>query len=179
MDPDAQCVRQIYYPLIFLAVIGAGGILLGSNPGFKELELAGLFEASNPSLVITAPELLPTVRAISKGFDIPDSKILVFANALETPKGFKSWHELFQYGEDDWVRFDNEVVAKETAACLVTTSGTTGMPKLAILSHYSWVAFNSVVDDPIPKPYQIRRYVGFTWLRALNHCESYSWQSGG
>ena len=154
---DAYCPSQIYYPLIFLAVIGAGGILLGSNPGFKELELTGLFKGSNPSLIITAPDLLPTVRGISKEFGIPDSKILVFGKALETPEGFNSWQELFRYGEDDWVRFDDEVVAKESGACLVTTSGTTGLPKLALLSHYSWVAFNSVVDDPLPKPYQIRR----------------------
>ena len=138
-------------------MIGVGAVFLGSNPGYKEYELTSLFESSNPSLVIAAPDLLSSVLNVMKELSIPDSSLFVFAEALATPGGFQYLHELLPYFEDDWVRFDDEKTAKETAACLVTTSGTTGMPKLAVLSHYSWVAFNSVVDDPIPKPYEIKR----------------------
>lgn len=143
-----------------MAVIGAGGVFLGSNPGYKEFELTGLFESSNPVLVISAPELLPTVQKVAKQLSIPDSNLLVF-DAVESTSStdIKSWQELFAHGEEDWYQFNSVETAKDTSACLVTTSGTTGMPKLAVLSHYSWVAFNSVVDDPVPKPYDIRRYM--------------------
>lgn len=132
-------------------------MFVGSNPGYKELELTSLLETSKANLVITAPDLLPTVKAVAKRLWIADSKLLVFATPRDTPDGFRSWQELFQHGEDDWLRFDNEKLAKETPACLVSTSGTTGMPKMAVLSHHAWVALNCVIDDPNPKPYQIKR----------------------
>ena len=138
-------------------MIGTGAVWLGSNPGYKEFELTNLFESARPRLVITAPELLPTVHAVTRDFDIPDAKVFVLSEPQNAPEGAKSWRDLLQRGEDDWIRFDNERLAKETPACMVTTSGTTGLPKLAVLSHYSWVAFNSVVDDPVPKPYEIKR----------------------
>ena len=145
--------------MLFLAVIGAGAVFVGSNPGYKEFELTSLLETSKANLVITAPDLLPTVKVVAKKLRIADSRVLVFAEARDTPDGFRSWHELFKYGEDDWVRFDNEKAARETPACLVSTSGTTGLPKMAVLSHHAWVALNCVIDDPNPKPYQIKRWV--------------------
>ena len=148
-----------------MAVIGAGGVFVGSNPGYKELELTNLLETSKASLVITAPDLLPTVQNVTQKLQISDSRVLVFAEACDIPNGFRSWNELFQHGEDDWVRFDNEKTAKETPACLVTTSGTTGMPKMAVLSHHAWVALNCVIDDPNPKPYQIKR-----WVKSIAFC---------
>lgn len=144
-----------------MAVIGAGAVFVGSNPGYKELELTSLLEISKASLVITAPDLLPTVQAVTQKLRISDSNVLVFAEACDTPEGFRSWKELFRHGEDDWVRFDDEKSARETAACLVSTSGTTGMPKMAVLSHHAWVALNCVIDDPTPKPYHIKRWVNF------------------
>ncbi|KAG8526575.1 uncharacterized protein KY384_008776 [Bacidia gigantensis] len=151
--------RPIYYPLIFLAVIGAGAIFVGSNPGYKELELTSLLETSKPNLIITAPDLLPAIQSVAKICHISTSKILTFAEQDETPKGFRSWTDLFKFGEQDWIRFDDLHTAKSTPACLVTTSGTTGMPKLAVLSHHAWVALNCVIDDPVPKPYDIKRLV--------------------
>lgn len=149
--------QQIYYPLLFLAVIGAGAVFVGSNPGYKELELTSLLTTSKASLIVTTPDLLATVQIVTKKLKIPDSRILAFAEARDAPDGFRSWTELFQHGEDNWIQFDDEKTAKETPACLVTTSGTTGMPKMAVLSHHAWVALNCVIDDPDPKPYQIKR----------------------
>ncbi|MCJ1422163.1 hypothetical protein MMC29_000042 [Sticta canariensis] len=159
ISPSTPKLAQIYYPLLFLAVIGTGAVFVGSNPGYKEIELTSLLETSKASLVITAPDLLPNVQIVTKKLNISDSRILVFAEAWDTPDGFRSWKELFQLGEDDWVQFDNERTAKETPVCLVSTSGTTGMPKMAVLSHHAWVALNCVIDDPSPKPYQIKRLV--------------------
>lgn len=130
---------------------------MGSNPGYKELELTSLLETSKATLIITAPDLLPTVQVVTKKLKVSDSKVLIFTEGSDIPDGFKSWKELFQHGEDGWVQFDNERTAKETTACLVTTSGTTGLPKMAVLSHHAWVALNCVIDEPNPKPYEIKR----------------------
>ncbi len=134
-------------------------MFVGSNPGFKELELTSLLESSEASLIITAPDLLPTLKTVTEELKIPDSSVLIFAEDHDIPHGFQSWKELLQHGEDDWVQFDDAKTANETPACLVTTSGTTGMPKMAVLSHHAWVALNCVVDDPNSKPYEIKRLV--------------------
>ena len=134
-------------------------MFIGSNPGYKELELTSLLETSKASLIIAARDLLPTVQSVAKKLKISNAKVLVFDDVRDTPDGFRSWKELFDHGEADWIQFDSEKTAKETPACLVTTSGTTGLPKMAILSHHAWVALNCVVDDPNPKPYQIKRWV--------------------
>ena len=134
-------------------------MFVGSNPGYKELELTSLLETAQPNLIIAEPELLPALQTVTRALDIPETSVLAFAEAHEAPAGLRSWPELFQYGQDDWVQFDDVKLAKETPACLVTTSGTTGLPKLASLSHHAWVALNCLIDDPIPKPYMIKGYV--------------------
>ena len=132
---------------------------MGSNPGYKELEFSNLVETSKASLIITAPDLLPVVHTVAQSLEIPDSSILIFAEPAKTPLNFSSWEELLHQGEEDWVQFDDEKIANETPACLVTTSGTTGLPKMAMLSHHAWVALNSAIEDPVTKPYEVRRSV--------------------
>ncbi|KAI9791589.1 MAG: hypothetical protein M1816_003675 [Peltula sp. TS41687] len=153
----SQARTAIYYPLLFLAVIGAGAVFVGSNPAYKVVEFTHLLKTSETTLVIAEPDLLPTVQAATSILGIPDSDVLVFAELERTPEGFDSWRRLFQHGEEDWLRFEDEKVSKQTPACFVSTSGTTGLPKMAVLSHHAWVALNCVIHDPEPKPYEIKR----------------------
>jgi 4-coumarate--CoA ligase len=90
--------------------------------------------------VIVEPELLPTLlEAISSSPDILDlSNIFVFNTRGQViPKGFKSWEWLLQHGEEDWVCFDDLKQCMDTEVSRLSTSGTTGMPKVAIQSHYN------------------------------------------
>jgi acyl-CoA synthetase (AMP-forming)/AMP-acid ligase II len=77
---------------------------------------------------------------------------------FSAPKDVKSWKTLLQAGEwsGDWYKFDDLETSKRTPAAIQFSSGTTGLPKGAILSHYNLVAQHTLVYDTNPRPYQVR-----------------------
>lgn len=66
-----------------------------------------------------------------------------------------SWIELTQRGEQDWIRFNDKDLAQSTPACLLFSSGTTGLPKAALLSHHNLVAQHTLLQEQVKKPYQV------------------------
>jgi 4-coumarate--CoA ligase len=71
--------------------------------------------------------------------------------------GFQSWEILLRYGESTWERFNDEKTSNETIASLFLTSGTTGLPKVAAVSHRGSIARCLASSDPDPKPYSVSR----------------------
>jgi len=142
--------------MIYLGVIGTGGCFIGSNPTHTFLELKHLLTISRPKVLIVEPDLLENVLPAAKECGISTSNILIFNTRSQTiPSGFKSWEILLQAGESDWIRFDDEKLAKSTTAALLCTSGTSGLPKVAALSHHALVAANIQAYDSKNKPYKV------------------------
>ena len=73
------------------------------------------------------------------------------------PNGLESWETLLESPEssEDWIRFDDLERAKRTPAAMQFSSGTTGLPKAAILSHYNFVAEHTLVYEIFPRSYQV------------------------
>ena len=140
---------------MYLAVVGAGGRFIGSNPSYSSFELQHLFKISEVRFILTDPELLQNVETASKAVDIPASNIFTFHTDFQRKApDFDSWEVLLRHGESHWIEFDNEVKAKTTVAALMSTSGTTGLPKVAQSSHYSQVA-QSIILKEENKPYEV------------------------
>lgn len=80
--------NSIYYGPLFLAIVGAGGVYVGSNPAYTEAELAHLFAISDVKFIFTGPELVERILPPSRRHGIPEQHILVFdadSPTLTTP----------------------------------------------------------------------------------------------
>ncbi|KIW86931.1 uncharacterized protein Z519_12396 [Cladophialophora bantiana CBS 173.52] len=158
---DCVCVHSfnnIYYPMLFLGIVAAGAIFAGTNPAYTHFELAHHFKTSRTRFIIAEPDLLLAVVSAAKECDISKNNIWAFDIQNETiPAGFSSWRALLGHGEKDWIRFDDEQVSKGTTAARLFSSGTTGLPKAAALSHYNLIAQHTLVNETYPIPYEPRR----------------------
>ena len=77
----------------------------------------------------------------------------------------RSLLKLLDHGESDWIRFSDETVAKSTPAAMFSTSGTSGLLKAAVLSHYALVSQHlSIMSNPL---YQVRRLITLPFFHIL------------
>lgn len=150
--------------MLVLAIVGAGGIYTGTNPSYTPMELAHHFQASGTKFVISEPEILAPVLAAVKERDTPDANVLIFdVLGQEVPAGRRSWNDLFNHGEQDWVAFNDLQRAKETTAARLFSSGTTGLPKAVTITHHnssrstSWSSRSIPDHTRYPCPDAIRR----------------------
>jgi acyl-coenzyme A synthetase/AMP-(fatty) acid ligase len=109
--------------------------------------------------LITEPEMLKSIQAAAKETGIPESRIWIFdVLGQRIPAGFKSWKALLEHGEKDWVRFDDEKTSQNTTAARLFSSGTTGLPKAAVLSHYNLIAQHTLVHEYKQKDWVVSNF---------------------
>ena len=158
---DVVCLHafnDIMYPMLSLGIIGAGGIFTGTNPSSTSSELAHHMRASHTKFVITEPEMLEAVLAATKECKLAKSRILIF-DVLDQaiPEGFSSWRTLLSQGEEEWVRFNDIETAQKTEAARLFSSGTTGLPKAAMISHHNLIAQHTLYWEDHKRDYSTKR----------------------
>ncbi|KAL1968640.1 hypothetical protein VTN77DRAFT_1466 [Rasamsonia byssochlamydoides] len=164
--------NNVLYSAIFFAIIGAGGIYMGTNPRSQPHELEHLLQLAEPKWIITSPDGLPMLREVGTTLKGLSSQICILdayaiarlsqfllstqsttygsTDQTEEQTGVLNFASLLDHGESDWIRFDDKATAETTPAAMFTTSGTGGLPKAAILSHHAMVTHHLSIQYPVP-----------------------------
>lgn len=83
--------------------------------------------------MIVEPQLLSTALAAAAEVGLPTSSIYAFDVISKTDDAdIPSWEVLLKHGESNWVTVDNP---NQSVAQYASTSGTSGLPKAAMLPH--------------------------------------------
>ncbi|KAE8139066.1 hypothetical protein BDV38DRAFT_291781 [Aspergillus pseudotamarii] len=154
-------LNNIYYSVVVLAVIGAGGIFTGTNPSYTAGELQHHLKTSRSKFVICEPEFVSPLLESVKQASIPNENVWVLdttGDATLSP-GLQSWTLLLKQGECDWVRFNDLAIAKKTTAARFFSSGTTGLPKAVEITHHNLLAQHSLVFEAHPRPYSVSHLI--------------------
>lgn len=146
---------KILYNALYLSIIGAGARFTGVNPAYTIHELVHHMQLTKPKLLIVEPKLLEVARVAAKECGLPRTHIYVFdVRDKNTSKDLLSWNELLQHGERDWVKVDDPAT---TIASYASTSGTSGLPKAAMLSH-SYHVSQAALRCESSLPYEVCRF---------------------
>ena len=133
--------NSIQWEIAFYGLEKAGGIMVPMNPLFKETEVKYEANDSGAEIIVVFQPLYPTVAAIKDETKLRTVIIIESEENIENhkmPDGTIGWSELMKRTKSDPPEY--EFNPKEDLATLVYTSGTTGLPKGTMLTHYNIVS---------------------------------------
>ena len=172
---------QILYPVIVLAILGSSCEWTGTNPAYTSAELAHHFTKSRTRYVITDRAYLD---AVTSAIDLSeqDVQVILFTDILsERPveengcrenraRSFRTLHDLLTADDETTLRKRLQAISIDSPATVMSTSGTTGLPKMIQRSHRSLVMETRLIGaDHFEKPYQVRRL----YCTAMFHAYSF------
>ncbi|MET7732987.1 FadD3 family acyl-CoA ligase [Streptomyces sp. NPDC005402] len=126
-----------------LGAVSAGAVLVPLNTRFKGTEAADVLRRSGARLLFITGTFLGTSyvaslrRAVAEGPGLPDLEQVVVLSD-DAPADFRTWKDFLVSGDtvgEAEVRARAAAVAPDWPSDIVFTSGTTGRPKGAVITH--------------------------------------------
>ncbi|KAK5947008.1 hypothetical protein PMZ80_001154 [Knufia obscura] len=150
-----------FAPVLFYGIVAAGGIFCGANTEYKPSEIAHQIKDSKTTLLICSPDCQDRITSAAKQTGIPSSNILLVDSSTPGPE---NWKLIRLFDNVDllsrhagstlaYPRITDPNTLRNTATCLLYSSGTTGLPKGVRIPHSALVA-NNVCTMAVARRYQ-------------------------
>lgn len=142
------CPNLPYFPMVYYGIMKAGAAVVPLSVLFKPREIAYHLADSDAKAVFVfegTPEL-PMAQTVKAGFDEVETceHLVVMTADLAAPSPFPEHRTLTQIILDKSGEFQTYPTAPHDTCAILYTSGTTGQPKGAELTH-SNIYFNAIV----------------------------------
>ncbi len=134
---DRVAIAMRNYPewmLAYWAITGMGAVVVGMNAWWVGHEMAYALEDSAPKVLIADRERLERFDELRDQF--PDLSVIAVRTGEDTPAWAQPWEALVAGNES----LSQDPIDTDSDACIFYTSGTTGKPKGAQLTHRGCVA---------------------------------------
>jgi 4-coumarate--CoA ligase len=142
--------NSIFFPVVLVGTIMAGGIFTGANPTYVARELAYQLKDSGALFLITAEASIATALDATKQIGMDESRIFLFDDGIATFEGrgksqgrVRHWTALVADEKSGagyaWEELSPEEL-RTTTATLNYSSGTTVVPKGVEITHRGYIA---------------------------------------
>jgi acyl-CoA synthetase (AMP-forming)/AMP-acid ligase II len=129
-----HCLNSPEYAIVFLAVAKLGGASTMVSPLFNQTELTAQLKDSRAAFLLTNSQLAETALAAARAANLREVFVLGETDGKESVSSFSSL--LNTRSQAPEIKID----PREDIAALPYSSGTTGLPKGVMLTHYNLVA---------------------------------------
>jgi long-chain acyl-CoA synthetase len=155
-DKVALCCPNLpFFPIVYYGIMKVGAVVVPLNVLFKPREIDYHLTDSDAKAVFTfeGTDELPMARTVKEAFDqVPGCEhLIVMTKDLMGPSLLSGHKTLTQITFDKSEKFETYPTKPDDTCSILYTSGTTGKPKGAELTHFN-IYMNSVVSYSLHLP---------------------------